>query len=611
MRKLENTYRNAILEGANLKPNVVKSLLGVLIHVRTVAHKDGGEERARYLRPLLDVIVQKQCDWNNSECARCHEALLKQYAPQERLELLLAVSGYAHGYSGLQKASERRRKFAKAHLKDGYEIDEKTWTKREEMALSDMASKMEADCNSDPAKLMGVVLNALNPQELKALGLWEVSVTATNSSDQSKADISNLKRAGKIFNINQTDDLFVGGTRALKALQDGFKDGYSAQIIGAEKIRGKSRLALEYARLHADDYQIICWINAWNEECIQSSILNFFDIAGVTVHLLTSEQIKETFVDFFKINSDWLIIFDNVNMIASVQKEMLESYIPVTPSNGHIIITTSMSKGLKGYKFHCLDNFVDPDDGILFLEKALAPASLDEAGAQIASSCGKDLYPLRLFTAYMRETEQMDTETYLRLLSNCGCRFEDPNSEPFLFAAFDTLMHNVQIKKRYSKSSVLYKALEQMLIACPIFMYCNVDLQFFNSEFPILPEPLASVCADAEMRRQLISKLKDFGICEIDDDVLLLNDWICALSTSYFDKLLSDDLCLKLLDAMNAAICNIQKENSDEAILIRAKPYADRICPLASQVVSIFELKDKYPAAWNLSYCRDWLPSTE
>ena len=105
MRNLENAYRNAIPEGANLKPEIVESLLKVLARVRTVAHKDGGEESANYLRPLLDVIVQKQCDWSSSECARCHEALLKQYVPQNKLELLLAVSGYLQGYSELQPSS--------------------------------------------------------------------------------------------------------------------------------------------------------------------------------------------------------------------------------------------------------------------------------------------------------------------------------------------------------------------------------------------------------------------------------------------------------------------------------------------------------------------------
>ena len=607
MRNLENAYRNAIPEGANLKPEIVESLLKVLARVRTVAHKDGGEESANYLRPLLDVIVQKQCDWSSSECARCHEALLKQYVPQNKLELLLAVSGYLQGYSELQPSAERRRKFAKAHLEDGYEIGEKAWEKREKKALSVMVSKMETDYDKDPTKLMDVVLNALNPQELKALGLWEVSNTALNSSEQSEANISHLKRAGKIFNISQTDDLFVGKTRALKALQDGFKEGYKAQILGAERIRGKSRLALEYARLHADEYQIICWINAWNEECIQSSILKFFDIAGVAVQPLTSGQIKETFLNFFRINTNWLIVFDNAEIATSLQKEMLESYMPST-LGGHTIITANMHRGIGEYKFHFLDDLTDPNEAVTFMQKVLETDLLDKATADLAAMCGSDLHFPALMAAYMRKTEQMDTATYLRLLSNYGCRLNDPNSGPFLFAAFDIMMHYVQIKMHCSRNTELYRAIQQVLIAYPIFMYCSVDLDFLCCEFPILPDPLKSIYVKAETREQLIAGLRDFGIYEIADGVFQFHNMLRSLIASDYSRPESNDFCLKLLDAMNTAICEIHERNGGEMILTRAKPYIDRICTVASLEagISTEKMESKYSAVWELSYCKEW-----
>lgn len=584
-----------------------------LLSIRTAGNKNRGKERLELMTPLLNAIVGSPRNWTEFQCAKCFKGLLKEYVEPDKLELLLASSGCIEKYAKLSSATKRRTAYEKDQKGPADAQDAKTLERSENTALKQMAVHMFEDARTNPNKLISIISGMLTLQELQALELDALVRSIDGAKYEIIADTYKLKRTEKIYSIGlHSNSLFVGRTAALNALHAAFTTGYFTQIIGSEQIKGKTFLALSYARLHAEEYQTICWLNAWNEDCILSSIVSFFNIAGIDVNNLPTDKLKELFLDFFRVNTQkWLIIFDNANMTVSAQKEILESYMPACNSNGHIIITTNMFKGLRDYKFHCLDNIVNPDDGILFLKKALKLASLDDTTTQIASSCGKDLYPLRLFAAYMRESEQMNTEAYLRLLSNYGCCFEDPNSGPFLFAAFDIMMHNVQIEKKCSKSSVLYEALEQMLIACPIFMYCSVDLHFFNSEFPILPESLASVCADAEMRRQLISKLKDFGICEIDDDVLLLNDWICALSTSYFDKILINDLCLKLLDAMNMAVCDIQKENGNEAILIRAKPYADRICPLASQMVSIFELKNKYSAVWNLSYCRDWFPSAQ
>ncbi len=67
-------------------------------------------------------------------------------------------------------------------------------------------------------------------------------------------------------------------------------------------------MAAEYVKLHSDEYQIICWINCSDRLTITGGVLNFFDHVGIKLPDYSPERVRNTFLQFFEENSNWLII---------------------------------------------------------------------------------------------------------------------------------------------------------------------------------------------------------------------------------------------------------------------------------------------------------------
>ncbi len=580
-----------------------QSLYEVLIAVRTAGNKNKGANRAELIRPVLNAIVGISCDWNVTQCAACFKKLLQVYIKEsDKLELLLAISGFVEKYATLPNATKRRIAYEKDRCNGVDERGFKALEKEENDVLRKMAAEILEDYRRDNYKLVAILVSSLAQQEIYSLGL-DGFLSATNEND---SRLNELKRLGKVYNINpKSNSSFSGRTNALNALREGFNTGRNVQVIGASRVQGKSFLALEYARQHIDEYQIVCWLNAWNEECILSSIIRFFAVAGIEMDSLSANQIQELFLNFFKVNAEkWLIIYDNANMAVSAQKDMLESYMP-SNSQGHILITANIFKALKGYNFHLLDDLLERNEGSSLMKKLMGKPSLDEETTTLATLFNKDTYFLTLVAAYIRQSHQIDMATYLRLLSNYGCYLNDPQSGPFTFGAFELLAQTIFAKKKLSNDPI-YEAVEQILITAPLFGFCNMDLQFFSNEFPILPTSLKEIYIHSERRERLLLLLNAFCIYEVDDGLLQFNSLGYGMSSSHFDKLTSNKLCLTILELMNNAVQELQGGDNNEVIFMKAKPYIDRICTVASMMVNPKELQEKYPDVWNLSYCREW-----
>ncbi len=579
-----------------------QSLYEILIAARTAGNKNEGINRAELIRPVLDAIVGKPCNWNSTQCAVCFKKLLQEYIQSDSLELLLAIAGFIEKYAALSNATKRRTAYEKDRRNGIDERGSKALEKEENTALRNMANKMVEDYRGNNTRLIDTIASALTQQEIISLGIDDLLPNATEVDDRLAA----LKRTGKIYNIDiRSNDAFVGRKTAMNALKKGFNEGSFAQIIGGSRVQGKSVLALEYARQHIDEYQIVCWIDAWNEECILSSVIRFFIVAGIETDYLSTDQIRELFLDFFKVNAEkWLIIYDNANISVSAQKDMLENYMPSNPQ-GHILITANLFKALKGYQFYHLDDLIDSDDGALLMRHLMMTSKLDNEAEIIATQFNGDPLFLTFASSYIRQAKQMDSAAYLRLLSDYGCYMNDPYGGPFVFGAFDLLMRIVHIGKKCT-DSLVYEATEQVLLMASLLGFCNMDLAFMGNEFSILPEPLNTVCAEPEMLKQLISTLRDFGIYEVAEGLLQFNSRGNSVASSHFDKLLIRDLCLRILEKMNIVVRQIQGNGNNEKLLMRAKPYIDRICAIASTMANLKELQEKYPKVWELSYCNEW-----
>ncbi len=412
-----------------------------------------------------------------------------------------------------------------------------------------------------------VLIAEATPERLAAfladLLIYAVGIDPTKQNEESPEENSELLRTGRIINVGEPDGLFLGRDELLNALKDGFKEGYQIQLIGGGDGIGKSRLALEYARRHASEYRIICWVNTWNEECVVSSIVGFLNKACVPISEYSADALFELFRRFFEANTDWLIIFDNADLKLSLQQEKLKKLLPI--GNGHIIVTGNFGaeNGIKDGKYHFL---------------GLGEDLFDASMSPIFSLCGGHPVPMTLAKAYIGSSTWMTPEIYLHMLEDRGIRTENSAPPDIAEAAFEIQMSRIENRQRYFGDRIS-AAVQQFLIISTICSQTDIDLTFLSVAFPILPDPLRAVCEDKDVRKQLIDELKGFGFYKISDGILHGNTWLYSVAHRFFSPAEQDDMCALLLGRMKKNVDaireNVYSDNKD-ALLALAKPYIYR-----------------------------------
>lgn len=397
---------------------------------------------------------------------------------------------------------------------------------------------------------------------LADLLIYAVGIDPTAQVMEIPEENSELLIAEKVSNIGASDGLFMGRGDLLQAIENGFQNGYRSQFIGGGDGFGKTRVVLEYAQSHADEYQIICWINAWSEDCIKSSIVSFFNLAKVPCDEALPDGLSELFCRFFEANSDWLLIFDNADLKFSLQQELIKKYIPA--GKGHILVTGNFGE----------QNIIG--DGKYHLVNAsIENKCIDE---RLFSLCDGQPLPLTLTTSYVRESSWVDTEAYLHMLEDRGIR-ESKNAASYIDeAAFEIKVGALHNRERYFKDKVAV-ATRQFLIISAILNQVDIDLLFLSSVLPVFPEPLSEVCADQERRTKLIENLNGFGFNEIRENMIHGNTWLSTLSHDYFSMEEQKRMCEFILDRIEkniAAICENQYTRNVDAIIALTKPYTNR-----------------------------------
>ena len=168
-------------------------------------------------------------------------------------------------------------------------------------------------------------------------------------------------------------DLFKGRGERLKALHASL---VTAPAKGAAAVVGKAlhglggvgktRLAVEYAWHHADDYTALLFVSADSAEALQR---NLAGLCSPAILELPEYQVTEVPVQFAAVmrwlqrNPGWLLILDNVDSEAAAQAA--ESLLPQLPG-GHVLITSRLSNWSGSVEALPLD-VLDTPDAVDFL----------------------------------------------------------------------------------------------------------------------------------------------------------------------------------------------------------------------------------------------------
>ena len=212
---------------------------------------------------------------------------------------------------------------------------------------------------------------------------------------------------------------------------------------------------------------------------------------------------------------------------------------------------------------------------MLYIKEALNEKDADASIQQLTAMCKEHPLSLTLAISYIQQSTWVDCATYLHMLEDRGVSSDGDGPYPAAKAAFDITMNALDIRRKFFNDRIC-SAVRQILIISVICENVDLDFIFLSVNFPVFPDPLGEICADKEMRKRLVEKLKMFGVFEIREGVLHSNTHLNTLSTCHFMASDKNGICSFILDRMEKRILEIREnrytENAD-ALIALAKPY--------------------------------------
>jgi Tetratricopeptide repeat len=134
---------------------------------------------------------------------------------------------------------------------------------------------------------------------------------------------------GRVDDLKELFDIFSNTTNRVA--------GIALNGLGG---MGKTRLAIEYALMHENDYTALLFVHAGSPELLKTNIANLSDplIMNLPEHTAQDEEIKYAAV-INRLNEypDWLLILDNADTAAAAEK--VEEVFAAL-QQGHVLITT-------------------------------------------------------------------------------------------------------------------------------------------------------------------------------------------------------------------------------------------------------------------------------
>lgn len=189
-------------------------------------------------------------------------------------------------------------------------------------------------------------------------------------------------------------------------------------LYGVEGI-GKTDLAVEYAKVHYDEYQAIFWLDASSAESLSSDILFLTEQLDIPApNELNEQQRFKAIKQWLQQHDKWLVILDNLEAFSIV-----DPFIPHY-SKGHVLVTAQSEQIEEVAQFISVEE-LSPEDGTLLLLRLAKPTlkwdlntSALETDVLQAREIAREFmgYPLalNLAGAYIRRSKQTFS-SYLEL----------------------------------------------------------------------------------------------------------------------------------------------------------------------------------------------------
>ena len=314
----------------------------------------------------------------------------------------------------------------------------------------------------------------------------------------------------------QKNRFFTGRDALLRKIRDYFRKGGGILCISGIAGCGKTQAALAYAYTYSVNYNYICWINASSEHEMVSSIKEFLNSAGVTVHEKTDHYayVRE-FISWTSAHSQWLIIYDNVEYGHREQTYNLQKFLPKRTENGHTIFTSRNDEPYPGSSIARINVF-DEQAGRAFITKRLNKRKTPADADALVKRLGGLPLALEEACAFLQAVPGSTIRDYIRLLDEHQFGFAD---DMVATASHLLTMHQVTaltISKIESEQAKLFLAM------LSYFSETGLDTQLFNllrafsspSSESLFPAPLREALCDEIEFYKLMKELRIYSLCK-------------------------------------------------------------------------------------------------
>ena len=315
---------------------------------------------------------------------------------------------------------------------------------------------------------------------------------------------------------------FVGRETLLHELAEGLLwSPVAVQALRGMGGVGKTQLAAEFAYRHADDYDVIAWIDAGNPDLIPGQLAELAPVLGLPAGADVTETAAQVVTALGRSDLSWLIIFDN-----AVNPQHLEPWLPRTRRlTGDVIITSRYTQWSR--LGHSLDIDVMSQAEAVTLLRERVNGIEETIAVEIVEFLGRLPLAVDLAGGYLA-TNGTPAAQYLAMLRDAGDAIEaylDESEEERL--GYRHTIATVWEPTR-AELAAASPAAEQLLRLCCFLAPEPIPLDLFTAHPNALPEPLASAAADAATFERTVGELLRRSLARRDADGLSIHRLLAA-----------------------------------------------------------------------------------
>jgi len=189
---------------------------------------------------------------------------------------------------------------------------------------------------------------------------------------------------------------FTGREEELAAIASAFAEGKRVALTGLGGL-GKSRLAIEYAHRHLDEYRIVWWVRAETATTLVEDLAALASavrlVSGEASNLGEAAQAARRHLEQ---EAEWLLVFDD-----AVGPDSIDAYLPKNAC-GHVIVT-SRNRAWRGLASPLDLPVLAPPDAVDFLRRRSGDADAGGAAEDLVEELGCLPLALEQAGAYIEE----------------------------------------------------------------------------------------------------------------------------------------------------------------------------------------------------------------